>query len=296
MRNEYDKVGEYLSKVIDVYRFLAAPRDLLIQLDLPLLPDMDRATRARLQQMNVELYWRMRREFGTQLVLVLHGWSREDWDKQLECVQSARVVAVGSFFGMIAPPAIARSARASTLDPKLVAERLVEVTRFLHRHASARLMLLGAGSPKDIYVAAALGYDYADSSSWRVAATLGEIYDPETLDRLKVVELARSCVLREKMRRAYEVIEGELGVPWSFDEWLGMAVLRSVEGYVARAWFNAMITKLVEREVRDASWREIVAKMLWLYERSPRWSVVAKMVARYAGHQGFGRALPKLRF
>jgi len=287
LEGRFDEADSYLHKLIRIYRKVAAPNDLLLQLDLPILPTMDPKVRLELQKKNVRYFKVMSKIFGSRLVPVLHGWSRTEWDIQLEAVYRSRIIAVGSFFGFVAPSI--KKVKSIRLDPKVVATRLVDVTRYLLRHTNARLMLLGAGSPKALYIAAALGYEIADSSTWRVAAFFGEVYNPITLDRVKVYETKDFAVFRE----AYREIEASYGAPWDFDTWLQLAMERSRIGYIARAWFNAMVGKLVQHRLESMSEDKLIREMMRLYEKSTRWKTIAKIVARYAHYQGFKKAVSR---
>ncbi len=288
LENRYSEADEYLKKLVRIYRSVAAPNDLLLQLDLPLLPTMDKELRLSLQEKNIRYYRVMRKIFGSRLVPVVHGWKEDEWSLQVQHLEKARVIGVGSFFGMVSPPI--KKVEIPRLDPKFVVKRLIAVTRYLLNHTNAKLMLLGAGSPKALFVAAALGYENADSSSWRVAAFFGELYHPTTLDRVKAKDLDRYL---EVFREAYREIEACYGAPWSFEEWSTYAREKSRTGYIARAWLNAMVTKLVQHMLEDMPEKRVIEQMLRLYERSARWRAIAKIVAKHAHYLGFRKAIAR---
>ena len=283
LEGRYGEAERFLPKLIRIYRGVAAPKDLLIQLDLPLLPTQGKELRKSLQRKNVVFYRRLVRVFGRRVIPVLHGWEEDEWEIQVEHIAGARVVGIGSFFGFVSPP-VKRVCNALRLDPVLVAERLVRVTRFALNRLNTRLMLLGGGSPKALYIAAVLGYEIADSSTWRVAAFFGEVFHPRTLERIKSSETLRHT---DAFREAFEELESSYGAPWSFEDWLALAKERSRAGYIARAWYNAMVAKLVQHRIEGVSEKRLVREMLRLYERSSRWRTIAKIVARSAHYMGF---------
>ena len=288
LQGRYDEADSYLGKLISIYRRVARPSDLLLQLDLPLLPSMPKHFRMELQRRNVRYYTVMKRIFGSQLVPVLHGWSPDEWEVQLQHIKTD-VIAVGSFFGMLSPPMF-KKGTSVRLNPKEVAVRLVKISNYVITRTNARLALLGAGSPKAMFIAAALGFEIADSSTWRVAAIFGEVYHPVTLERIYARKIQSHINV---FKVAYREVDHLYGAPWSFSTWLELVKERSRGGYVARAWFNAMITKLTQYRVEAMSEERLIKEMLRIYRNSSRWSKIAEIVAGNSYFVGFRRVLPR---
>jgi len=287
LEGRYEEAEQYLSRLISMYKNSASRRDLLLQLDLPLLPTMDKDTRFKLQMKNVKFYRIMKRIFGWRLVPVIHGWEEDEWGIQVSRLRrNERVV---SFFGFLSP-SIKKNGSGIRLSPVVVVTRLVKITRYLLRRTNARLMLLGGGSPKALYLASLLGYELADSSTWRVASFFGEVIHPRTLNRIKATRIDRYLA---DFKEAFDLIKTVYDTYWSFEEWRRLIRERSRRGYIARAWFNAMIAKIVQHRIQDMPEQRLIRETLTLYRKSRKWYTIAKHVVKNAQYMGFEKAIPK---